>query len=651
MSGLFRPRNSEPQAKRPALGDYTTANYRLVVLSLMAIPIGAAGAGIAWILVRLIGFITNISFYHTFSFAFNFPTHETAGWTVFIPTIIGGILIGLMARYGSEKIRGHGIPEAIEAILLNRSIIEPKVAFWKPLASALAIGTGGPFGAEGPIIMTGGAFGSLFSQLFKMSSMERKTLMVAGASAGMAGIFATPIAATLIAVELLLFEWRPRSFIPVAVAAATADILRIPLLGAGPLFAYHSPVIPWEGLLICIPVGITGGLLSGLLTWLTYRFEDGFGKLPVHWMWWPALAGVLIGIAAMIEPNALGVGYDVIRDLLAGKLIFSAVLGLLIVKSLLWASTLGSGTSGGVLAPLLIMGGAMGALEARIIPVGDPTLWALIGMTAVLGGTMRSPFTCIVFALELTQDMNAVLPLTIATFVAAACTVLMLKRSVLTEKIARRGHHVTREYSTPPFETMFVEDHMTRDVHTLIDSMTVADAVRFFDVHMPVPLHVDEHDPEGYKHGLPVVDAEHKLLGMLRRTYVQKLRDGNYLPTVRIADVVPKVRATGYPDEPLSRVADRMAECDMGCVPILDPRSGVLIGLVTRHDVLRARATALAEEHVREQIIDLGRHLPRWLRWGPKPAPAGDAAGGGSELIIRGRKSSESTEREHSRRD
>ncbi|HKV95983.1 MAG TPA: chloride channel protein [Gammaproteobacteria bacterium] len=639
-----------PRRKRPALGDYTTANWRLVVLSLMAVPIGGAGAGIAWILVRLIGFITNISFYHTVSFAFNFPSHETVGWMAFIPPIVGGLLIGLMARYGSEKIRGHGIPEAIEAILLNRSVIEPKVAVIKPVASAIAIGTGGPFGAEGPIIMTGGAFGSLFAQLFKLSAMERKTLMIAGASAGMAGIFATPVAATLIAVELLLFEWRPRSFIPVAIAAAAATIVREPLLGAGPLFAYHSALMPLAGLFICIPVGITAGLLSGLLTWLTYRFEDGFGKLPVHWMWWPAIGGVLIGIAAMIEPRALGVGYDVIRDLLAGNLVFSVVLALLIVKSLLWASTLGSGTSGGVLAPLLIMGGAMGALEARIIPVGEPTLWALVGMTAVLGGTMRSPFTCIVFALELTHDMNAVLPLTIATFVAAGCTVLMLKRSVLTEKISRRGHHVTREYSTDPFETMFVEDHMTRDVRTLAGNMTVGDAVKFFDEHMQLPPHADERDPESYKHGLPVVDDRLKLLGMLLRTDVGKLRSGNYLPTVRIADVTPKARATGYPDEPLSRVADRMAESDMDCVPIVDPQSGTLISLVTRHDVLRARAMALGEEHIRERIIDLHVHLPHWLRnLAPAHADAGKALH--SDVRTVGQKPDAGTKRDASKRD
>ncbi|MGH8149840.1 MAG: chloride channel protein [Steroidobacteraceae bacterium] len=609
-----------------ALGDYT-ADRRLVYLSLLAVVVGAAGAGIAWVLVRLIGFITNLAFYHQLSFAFTSPSQERLGWLAFIPPIVGGLVIGLMARYGSEKIRGHGIPEAIEAILLGRSNIEPRVAVLKPVSSAIAIGTGGPFGAEGPIIMTGGAFGSIFAQLFKLSAMERKTLLVAGASAGMAGIFATPVAATLIAVELLLFEWKPRSFIPAAIAAATSAVVRVPLLGAGPLFAYHSAILSWQGIMICVPVGITAGLLSGILTWLTYLFEDVFRKLPIHWMWWPALAGVLIGIASLIEPRTLGVGYDVIRDLLAGHLGFQVVLALLVVKSLLWASTLGSGTSGGVLAPLLIMGGAMGTLEARIIPFGDPTLWALIGMAAVLGGTMRSPFTCIIFALELTHDMNALLPLMVATFVAAACTVLMLKRSVLTEKVARRGHHVIREYSIDPLENVFVEDVMTRDARTLPGDMTVDEAVRFFDrkAQQPLDKDPDDSDDEDRQHWFPVVDANRRVIGLLTRADALHLKAGNYPPTVHIGDVAPKPRTLGYPHEPVSRVADRMAEFDTACAPVVDSATSVLVGLVTRHDVLRARARNLTEEHVRANVIGLRLHLSPWA-WRRAPRRAAAAA-------------------------
>ncbi|MDE1904390.1 MAG: chloride channel protein, partial [Alphaproteobacteria bacterium] len=274
------------------LGDFTT-KPRVLVIAAIAIVVGSCGVIAGVVLLDLIRLVTNLAYFGRFTLA-DIPFSQShLGLAAVAVPVIGSLIVGLIARYGSEKIRGHGIPEAIEAILLGRSRLDVKVAILKPLSSAIAIGTGGPFGAEGPIIMTGGAFGSLFSQLFKLSSMERKTLMVAGASAGMAGIFSTPVAATLIAVELLLFEWKPRSFIPVAIAAAAATIVREPLLGPGPLFAYHSSLMPLAGLFICIPVGITAGLLSGLLTWLTYRFEDGFGKLPVHWMWWPAIGGVL----------------------------------------------------------------------------------------------------------------------------------------------------------------------------------------------------------------------------------------------------------------------------------------------------------------------------------------------------------------------
>lgn len=588
--------------KRSDLGDYTTADSRVILLSLYAIPIGAFGAVIAWILVRLIGLITNLSFYHTFSFAFTFPTHETAGWTVFIPTIVGGLVIGLMCRYGSEQLRGHGIPEAIESILLNHSIIKPRVAILKPIASALAIGTGGPFGAEGPIIMTGGAFGSIFAQLFKLSAMERKTLMIAGACAGMAGIFDTPIAAALFGIELLLFELRPRSFIPVGVACSIATILRPQLLGSGPLFPYNSGVMPLEGLLICIPVGITAGILSGILTWLTYFFEDSFDKLHIHWMWWPAIGGVLIGIASFIDPAALGVGYNTIRELLAGNLGFTAVVTLLIVKSLLWSSTLGSGTSGGVLAPLLIMGGAMGSIEAHIIPVGDPTLWALVGMTATLGGTMRSPFTCIVFALELTRDMNAALPLVIATFMAVAFTVLVLKRSVLTEKISRRHHHVTREYSTDPLETMFAEDHMTRGAPLLLDTMDLGQAIRLMENYRSSKF-VDRNCIDVCGQGMPVVDDQQKAVGTLTLTDALRIQKDAGSSHLLVGDVATKPCTFGYPGEPMSGIADRMAKLDVGCVPIIDPESQTLVGIVTRHDVLRARGRAVSAEIDRTAIL------------------------------------------------
>jgi len=439
------------------LGDFT-ADTRVVTLAGMAALVGVISAFVALALVRLIGLFTNLAYFHRFDMSFTSPSTNALGlWAAGVP-VVGGVIVGVMARYGSEKIRGHGIPEAMEAILIGRSRIEPKVAVLKPLSTAIAIGTGGPFGAEGPIIATGGAFGSLFAQPFHLSTAERKTLLVAGSAAGMAAIFATPVAAVLLAVELLLFEWKPRSFIPVACAAGVAAVLRIPLLGAGPLF----PVTPHttlsvSSLLACLVVGLAGGAAATLVTNLLYGVEDAFARLPFHWMWWPAIGGVFVGVGGLLAPRALGVGYDVIHDLLDGRLVGAFLLGLLIVKALIWGIALGSGTSGGVLAPLLIMGGALGALGAHWLHNSDPGLWAMIGMAALVGGTMQMPLTAIVLMLELTGDLAAVPGLLIGCVAATGVTVLMMKRSILTEKLARRGQHVMREYIVNPLHLLRVE--------------------------------------------------------------------------------------------------------------------------------------------------------------------------------------------------
>jgi H+/Cl- antiporter ClcA len=451
------------EAQERLRGDFTT-DTRVLLLSVMAAVIGAFSAFVALALVRLIDLITNVAYYHRALAVPASPSGNTLGiWAALIP-VVGGLVIGLMARYGSEKIRGHGIPEAMEAILIGRSRMDLKVAILKPLSSALSIGTGGPFGAEGPIIMTGGAFGSLFAQAFHLSSAERKTLLVAGAAGGMTGIFATPLAATLLAVELLLFEWKPRSFIPVAVAACVAAVVRVPLLGTGPIFAIPAhAALDWRGMGGALAIGLLAGLGSSVLTLLVYAFEDLFGRLPVHWMWWPLIGGLAVGVGGLIEPRALGVGYGTIADLLAGRLVLTALITLLVVKSLMWSIALGSGTSGGVLAPLLMMGGALGAACAGWLPGHDAGLWALIGMGAMMGGTMRSPFTAIAFAVELTRDVAMIPPLLVACVAADAVTVLLMKRSILTEKVARKGHHVMREYGVNPLQLLRVEDAMEED--------------------------------------------------------------------------------------------------------------------------------------------------------------------------------------------
>src|SRR3984957_11403594 len=462
--------------RNETLCDFTTT-ARVIPISALAMVIGLLCAFVALALLRLIGLFTNLFYFGRWTTSLVSPAGNHLGiFSVLVP-IAGALIIGVMARYGSERIRGHGIPEAIELILLNGSRVEPKVAILKPLSSAISIGTGGPFGAEGPIIMTGGAFGSMIAQLFHLTANERKTLLVAGAAAGMSATFAAPVASVLLAVELLLFEWKPRSFVPVALASVTAAAARRYIIGLGPLFpvSAHPVFIGPEGLLGCVLAGLLGGALSAILTWAVYASEDAFQHLPIHWMWWPAIGGLVIGLGGLIFPQALGVGYETIGALLQGDVPRKMLVGILLVKSAIWAVSLGSGTSGGVLAPLLMIGGALGGIEATFLPGEGAGFWPLIGMGAILGGTMRSPFTGVIFALELTHDVNMLLPLLLAVTIAHAFTVLTLRRSILTEKVARRGYHLSREYAVDPLEILFVREVMRTNVAAIPARLTAGE--------------------------------------------------------------------------------------------------------------------------------------------------------------------------------
>jgi chloride channel protein, CIC family len=471
-----------PESSRPEhLGDFDV-DARMLKIAAWAIPVGLVSAGLAFTLLRLIGLITNLVFYQRWDTSLVAPgagSHHPF-WLVLLAPAVGGLVIGLMARFGSEKIRGHGMPEAIEAILVGGSRIQPRVALLKPISAAISIGTGGPFGAEGPIIMTGGAAGSILAQLLHLSADERKTLLVAGAAGGMAATFNAPLASVVLAVELLLFEWRPRSFVPVVAAVATSTVARGCLLGTRAVFALPSVHVhlaaSTEGL--CVAAGLTGGLLAIVATELVYASEDAFHRLPIHWMWWPALGGLIIGAGGLVEPRALGVGYDVIDELLTGRAGMSLIVGILVVKTAIWGLSLGSGTSGGVLAPVFMIGAALGALEGHVLPSVLPGFWALVGLAAVLGGVMRSPLTGVVFPLELTHAWPLVLPLLIAATSAYALSTLLLKRSVLTEKIARRGLHLTREYSIDPLEVVLTRDVMRPPAPQLNGGVRDQDAAR-----------------------------------------------------------------------------------------------------------------------------------------------------------------------------
>ncbi|MGH2458332.1 MAG: chloride channel protein [Chloroflexota bacterium] len=469
--------DSEDAAKE--LGDFTV-DWRVVPMSVIAVGIGVLSAIVAWILVRMIGIITNLSFYQRWGTDLVSPSGNHIGaWVIVVP-VIGAIIVGIMARYGSEKIRGHGIPEAIEAVLMNGSRVEPKVSILKPVSAAIAIGTGGPFGAEGPIIMTGGAIGSLIGQFMRATDAERKTLLAAGAAGGMAAIFASPVSGVLLAMEVLLFEFKPRSLIPVALASATAAVMRRFLLGQGPVFPAPAspPFLGIDGYLGCIVVGLIGGVLSALLTISIYAAEDLYRKLPIHWMWWPALGAVVVGIGGLLVPQTLGVGYDVIGELIKGNVALDLVIGIFVVKWIIWAVALSTGTSGGVLAPIFMIGAALGGIEALFLPHESAGFWSLLSMGATLGGVYRAPFTGIVFTLETTGDFNALLPLLVTVFVSYTVMCLLLKRSILTEKVARRGYHISQEYSVDPLELIFVREAMRSNVTALPAQAELKDLAR-----------------------------------------------------------------------------------------------------------------------------------------------------------------------------
>jgi CIC family chloride channel protein len=584
---------SGSHGEKPVLSDFST-NRRVLLICLLAVPIGAMGSAVAKALLWLIDVFTNAAFYLRWSSAPVVPAGNHLGlWVVIVP-VIGALGIGLMARFGSEKIRGHGIPEALEAILLGRSLINPRVAVLKPISSALSIGTGGPFGAEGPIIMTGGAIGSLFAQRFSLSASERKTLLVAGAAAGMAAIFATPVASVLLAVELLLFEWKPRSFIPVTVASIVASFARIPLLGAGPVF----PVLAHAALsshqvLMALAVGILAGLGSCALTSLVYLSEDLFARLRIHWMWWPALGGLVVGIGGFIDPRVLGVGYGTIHSLMLGQLLGATLVALVVAKSIVWAVALGSGTSGGVLAPLLMIGGGIGALFGVVTGIGDPGLWAMVGMAGMMGGAMRAPLTGAIFVLELTHDLAALPGLLVGSVAALCVTVLVLRRSILTEKLARRGQHVACEYSVDTFELIRVSDVMDRNPPLVRDSMTVAalseEIARY-------------ESPLARRQASVIVDECGRLAGIITRDAVTRaLLSGGEEQTTVLELAGGKVEYA-YPDETLQAAVRKMLRVEAGRLPVIERSgSGKVIGYLGRAEILAARSHVHDQEDLQEK--------------------------------------------------
>jgi H+/Cl- antiporter ClcA len=426
---------------------------RVVWITALSMVLAILATGIAWILTRLINVVTWIAFYGQVRTDVVSPAgHSWGTWAIFVP-VIGGVIVGLMARFGSKAIRGHGIPEAMEQILLNESKIPARMTFLKPISAAIAIGTGGPFGAEGPIIATGGATGSLLGQIIKTTPTERKTLLAAGAAAGMTAIFGSPVSAVLLAIELLLFEFKPRSFVPVALAATIAASCRVAVFGTAPAFAMPELAPPSSlAMMTYLAEGAILGAVSVFITQSVYWIEDLFEHLPLHWMWWPALGGVVVGVVGVLSPQTLGVGYDNIERILSGSFVGYALIFFCAMKFVSWSIALGSGTSGGTLAPLFTIGGGMGALigseVATILPhsqVSVPTA-ALVGMAATFAGASRALLASVVFAFETTRQPYGLVPLLGGCSAAYLVSALMMRNTIMTEKLARRGHHVPTEY-------------------------------------------------------------------------------------------------------------------------------------------------------------------------------------------------------------
>jgi CIC family chloride channel protein len=580
----------------------TLVDRRVLLVSALAVLVAIAAALVARALTALIGLVTNVAFYGRVSTAFVSPADNRLGLWVIVVPVIGGLVVGVMARYGSQAIRGHGIPEAMEQVLLNQSRIAPRLTYLKPLSSAIAIGTGGPFGAEGPIIATGGALGSLVGQLLRTSATERKTLLASGAAAGMAATFGSPIAAVVLAVELLLFEFRPRSIIPVALASATATGVHYAFAGPDPVFA--MPNMPEPGgvaLAFYVLIGALVGVAAVGVTRLVYMIEDSFEHLPVHWMWWPAVGGLAVGIVGFIAPRTLGVGYSNIEDILSGHLAVPAILFLCLMKLISWSIALGSGTSGGTLAPLFTIGAGLGAgvgsLLTVVLPAAgvDVRMAALVGMAAIFAGASRALLASVIFAFETTRQPTGLLPLLGGCTTAYLLSCLLMRHTIMTEKIARRGIRVPVEYSADFLDQILVREVALKAVVCLPAEQMLRETRTWLETDSAAAHH------QGY----PVVDSQQQLVGVVTRRDL--LATDAAVPDERtIAQVLRRPPAVVFEDSTLREAADHMVREHVGRLPVVArDNPGKVIGIITRSDLLAAHARRLEETHHKKRSIRL----------------------------------------------
>jgi len=580
------------------------AEYRIVLISFLAVGIGLLAGIVAYLLYKLIGLFTNLFFFHEWTTTFrSVGSHHLGAWVIAVP-VVGGLIVGVMAKYGSSKIKGHGIPEAMEAVLVNRSRIEPKVALLKPISAAIAIGTGGPFGAEGPIIQTGGALGSLVGQLLHTTASERKVLLACGAAAGMSATFNTPIAGVILAIELLLFEFKSRSFIPLVIASTLATAVHMQLLGPGPMFqvAQMDFGIP-HALPFYILLGPLCGLAAVFLSKVLYWVEDTFERLPVDELWWPAIGAVGLGIIGYFVPRVFGVGYETIGAILNGELAWKILLIVMVAKFAALVISLGSGTSGGLLAPTFMWSAAMGGLFAlignRVFPSAhlSPGAFALVAMGAVFGAASRATFSFIIFAFEITRDYNSVLPLMLVAVIADGIAMLFMPRSsIMTEKLARRGLRVHQDYEADVLSQTLVAETMVKEPPVIPAGTKVGE----------VAERIARHDPAVARYeALLILDNAGKLTGIVTRGDILRALADDPAGVTTVEQAGSTKMVVTYPDELVSEATAKMLHRDIGRLPVVE-RDDVqkVVGYLGRAAILSARTRRLHDEHIRE---------PGWL--------------------------------------
>lgn len=653
--GILARGIGERSAPHTAGGSQDTV--RLAFFAALGAGMGIIGALAAWVLYHLIMIITGIAFYRTLTTRVPlYPPAGGMGIGVVLVPVIGGLLVGVMAKYGSERIRGHGIPEAMEAVLRFKARVGPRIAIFKPISAAIAVGTGGPFGAEGPIIQTAGAIGSLIGQSLRLTSAERRILLACGGAAGMVGIFNTPIAGVALALELLLFEFRARSLVPVVIASAVAAACRTLLLGGAVMFSV--PSAPGIGgpldLLWFVPLGVLVGVGAVVISKTLYFIEAFFDRLPVDVILKPALGALALGLIALFQPLVLGMGYSTITRILANHFSGGTLLGLAVGKSAALVAALGSGTSGGLLAPMLMIGAALGSGYGRgvraLFPHAgiNPSICAIVAMSSLFSAAARAPLTSFIFAFELTGDYRAVVPLMIGCMVADIVARALASESVMTERLAQRGLHVDQDYAPNLLNLVSVGEVMTRTIDTLAARTPLRVAVRGL-LGEPIALRMqrpavpsngatasngttlaiaaadghpssaasgiaDGAPPEGegdtcslglhQRWSFPVVDDAGRVLGVVTRAELLAAVSETGQDERPVREIITRAPVVAYPDESLDNALLRLLAGDFALLPVVARADGAtLLGVLSRGDILRARLVREAEETHRERMF------------------------------------------------